>query len=112
MFVVGSVLEKNVLAHFLRSVSPLKLLFWLDVLWFRFIKSCESIYHQAAVSYYCNQALLLWTVHMEKTKDELHQSSNEFKTPVIQLQGRVNMFNTEKSYLEGLQCITNNIIIN
>ena len=49
---------------------------------------------------------------MEKTKDELRQSSNEFKTPVIQLQGRVNMFNTEKSYLEGLQCITNNIIIN
>ena len=27
---------------------------------------------------------------MEKTKDELRQPSNEFKTPVIQLQGRVN----------------------
>lgn len=31
-----------------------------------------------------------WLVHMEKTKDELRQPSNEFKTPVIQLQDMVS----------------------
>ena len=33
--------------------------------------------------------ILLWSVHMEKAKDELRQPTNEFKSSAVQSQGKL-----------------------
>ena len=50
-------------------------------------------------------------VHMEKNKDELCQPSNEFKSPVIQLQGMVSS-RCQKEVHNDLALKSNFLLIN